>query len=412
MTPVPAANNYAERFRQNIARGVLATLDTIPDDESLLCEDVKARALRVLDHALKVDEAWTGTRDLLLVMAPKMEQAGHRGDWLLRLEDAVKHSRNLDDRTTAAELGMQIGNLYYRLSQFDKATRWLTFSLEGFEEQNNLSGQCIILNRLALVACREEKFQYAAKLALQALDNLKTTELEQANSHYVLGEVARARNMWQKAESHFRHSLKLWEERGSKREIARGLRNLGPALRKQEKYTEAINCYERALSLFAQIDDPVNQAKTQTNLGIIYSICDRLYDALKLFRAAEKVFSNAHDHLNLAKVYINMGINYRKLGEYKQSEETYLAGINIWHQLGNIRSLCNAMDGLGLTYLSLNRYNKAICEFNKALDKLVIIKDEPYYHKLREMLLMHIKQARLEQKKSEHYSFVLDHSTE
>lgn len=60
-------------------------------------------------------------RALLLTLAPKMEQAGFRQDWLSYLARRLDQAHSLEDRRAEAELNLQVGYLHLRLRQLDQA---------------------------------------------------------------------------------------------------------------------------------------------------------------------------------------------------------------------------------------------------------------------------------------------------
>lgn len=398
--PYPTAH-YVAHFQKNIMRGMRTLLHQLPPEPTGLPDETKALAFHLLSYALKSPTGWPEVRALLLALAPRLEQAGHRDDWLPYLEQGLQQSLAQRDDLATAELALHIGSLHYRRSRFAEADNWLTRSYDSFAQQKNYSGQGTALNRLALVAVRSGQPQRAEAQAQQALSCLPSDAPECANSYAVLGEVARERRLWAAAESYDRRALAIWQRQGNQREIARGLRNLGPALREQAKLDEAIACYEQALALFATIHDPVNQAVTEMNLGILYSMQQQHGRALPCHQAAERIFRLVQDQVNLAKVYTNMGVALRALGDYPQAIQVQLAGIQIRRQLGQTRWLYNALDGLGLTYLANQDFAKAIETFQHALSQVSQMANDPGADRLHELLTTHLQQARHALEKAE-----------
>jgi hypothetical protein len=66
--------------------------------------DVRTQAMHTLDYAFQLPAIWQQVRHLLLALAPKMEQAGHRSEWLTLLDLAIEQSRHQRDGESEGEL--------------------------------------------------------------------------------------------------------------------------------------------------------------------------------------------------------------------------------------------------------------------------------------------------------------------
>lgn len=394
MPTVPDAEQYAKQFRQGIGRALQHASATIPQDEVALPTEVVARVLHLFSYAFQLSTLWSEIYQLLLQLAPKLEQVDSYDPWITYLEQAIKQSQHLQDEQITAHLAWRLGQLYYRCSQFRTAYHWLSLSRTLFAMQNDIRGDCALANQLALVALQEGDTQTAANLVAHVLGSLPATDPERANSYYVLGELARERRQWHEAETYYRQSLALWDTQGLRRSMGRGLRNLGPALFEQSKYEDAIACYVQAVSLFTDIHDPLQLAVTRMNLGIVYSKLERYEEALQLLRQAETVFHHLHDHLNRARVLTNIGITCRLLGDWVAATQAYQSSIVLWRQLNNTRWLCNAMDGLGLTYLRQGQAEQAIDVLGEALALLPQVPAGAAHEHLQQMLTEHLLQAK------------------
>ena len=66
---------YAALFRQYIQRSAQATLAAVQSSGPTLPVEQREQSLHALDFALELPEAWNEARDLLLGLAPKLDQA-------------------------------------------------------------------------------------------------------------------------------------------------------------------------------------------------------------------------------------------------------------------------------------------------------------------------------------------------
>ncbi|MEM7133670.1 MAG: tetratricopeptide repeat protein [Chloroflexota bacterium] len=393
--------DYAHLFSEYMVSAAEQMLHKVRQNQDFAWQPEQvSNGLHILEMTLASNAASPLALETVQMLAPQMEQAGHRLEWIRCLEYAVQRGQVLGDIAVVAELSLHIGYLCYLYSRFDIANEWLTKSKLFFEKIGNRSGQGRTLNRLAMVAIQQEDCHTAEGLAAVAHSLLDSTDPDLANSHFVLGEIAKHKRQWQEAEKYYRQSLRHWEQQDDLRKIGWGLRNLGLALCWQEKYEESLACFEKALFLLRKIRDPVNYAMTQLNLGIVYSKLGRVSKAIEQYRLAEKTFRDVHDEVNLARTYLNLGLDYSTLGRLKDAETACLASIRLWKRLKNIRALCNALDVLGNIYLEQNQLEKAITTFENALDNLTQIESLPSYQHLFEMLSRHLVSARKETAKN------------
>lgn len=94
MTNTPIAP-YPSLFRVFIEQALKRSLAQVQCCPGPLSEDVRDQALHAVSFGLKLAPAWALTRALLIELAPKMEQMGHRDDWLPYLKAALQHKVSL-----------------------------------------------------------------------------------------------------------------------------------------------------------------------------------------------------------------------------------------------------------------------------------------------------------------------------
>jgi tetratricopeptide (TPR) repeat protein len=392
---VTGAPIYAARFLDSIVRsieGVRARLDLA--DQTLPSIEDRELALHILDFALKVEAAWPSARDVLSILAPRMEQAGHRDDWSPFLERGIEESLVREDRATEAQLRFYLGMIHELRARFEQADAEFAASALCYAQMVDPVKQANALSRRAYIARLQRRYDDAEPLLQQALSLLPADAPERATCYFTQGVIAFDRLQWREAADALNRSLLLWEALNNKHMIALSLRNLGPALHWLGEYDAAIRSYKRALALFEESPDPVHQAVTRMNLGIVYSLQDKGEAALALYQQAEPVFRRLQDELNMARVYTNLGIEYRTLGQLEAAEASNRQAIALWQKLHNLRSELNVMDELGLTYLAQGLTGQAIATFKEALKRLETIAGTPGADRLLSLLSQHLAQAR------------------
>ena len=399
MTPPPdatdtAAPDFPEIFRQYIANSVQATLADIPQDDSLLTADTRDRALHVLSFALKLEVVWPSTRDLLLLLAPKLEQAGYRDDWWPYLEAGVKLSQRCGDRLAEAELRLQVGRLYHLRSQFDAAGQQFAISLTRFCTLGDLQGQARAHNAFAWLGHLQHRYVEATQHVEQSLALLSDVDPERAMSCLIQGMLAIDQRRWQEAEALHRKALTLFERQEEHRRIAWSMQNLAYALRGQKRFEEAISYYEQAVKRLDQLADIHSLGMVQMNLGSTYYYSNKPSEALIHYKQAKLIFNRLHDELNTAKVYTGLGLGYLALQMYIEAEDAFSNSIRLFRALKDNSLRLNSVDGLVMTYLASKQYRQAAEVTEQALGELSTIADAPNYAYLLQSLNQHLAEAR------------------
>lgn len=396
-TAYPAAIDPAPHsacFGRYIAAGLQEMLARVAATEHLVDEDDRQQAWHLLSFALDVETVWPMTRDLLLALAPKMEQAGFRTDWLVYLEQGIQASQQRCDRLAEAELALQIGILQRLLSKFEQAHHWLTVSLEQSAALNQLHNQARALNELAWLDYLQQHYQAAVDHVEQAMARLDHEDAERGMSYRVLGMIAINQERWHEAETYHRQALAVFEAQGDLRKIARGLANLAGALLGQERLQEAIVYYQQVAALFEEVGDSYHLAIVQMNLGRTYYQDRQWHQAILYYTKAEALLRKLHDRLNLAHNYTNLGNCNRTLLSLTVAEGNFVEAMTLYEELGETGWHLNAMDGLVMTLLADQRFDQAMDLLERALTILPTVKHTSNYAYLCRSLNEHLAEAK------------------
>ncbi len=388
-----ATSDYPTLFRATLLRTLTRSLAQVQAATSALTESVRDQALHILTFALKLDEAWPATRDLLLHLAWEMERVGHQADWLPYMERGIQCSQRQGDVEAEAELAFHIGHLYRLGSNFALAHRWLNTSVELFTQAQQPRGQARSLNQLAYLAFLQRDYQRSATWLQSALALLADDDPEQATAHNTLGVLAAAARQWSEAERHHRQALQIRQQQGDNRRASWSLQNLGSVLREQGDYVAAGDCYRQALAALDALSDPFNAAIVAMNLGIVYAQQGDHAQALLYYERATAIFQKTVNHFYLAKVQVNCGLSYLALADWQQAETAFLTGANLFRELGDRREYGNALDGLGLVYLHQDAVARALDVFAQALTQLTSPTSGSVDQSLYDEVTVHWRQA-------------------
>jgi tetratricopeptide (TPR) repeat protein len=349
--------------------------------------------IHTLAFALQLPDAWPMTRDLLLILAPKMEQAGYRDEWKAYLEMGIHQSLTFNDSEAEAALRLHLGVLLQHLGRLDDAQRQFEHALSHYKSVADLYNQVHALNSLAYLSQLRGQLGEAEGLANSALGLLDEPSSEHGFSYYVLGIVAYNRNVFGAASAYFQKALTLWKRTDDKRAIARGLTSSGAVLRSLNMNEEAIALYREAIELFESIQDPLGLALARMNLGNLLLGVDRPNEALELYLHAEQVFRRTHDVLHLAALSNNLGLAYAALWNWGAAIAAYTLSIELWCKVGNHLAQADTMDSLGVIYLNEGSYRTAMELFEAALELLDQVGDNVRHTGLLDIVTCHLKEA-------------------
>lgn len=394
-------NPYLARFKQLLVRGAAVAQAHIEAEgpTAPISDDARERAQNVLSYTLKEATAWPATRALLLAMAPKMEAAGYRQEWLVYLHDGLLQSEQQGDQTTLATLQFQCGTLHRLLSNHEQAQALLHASAAHYAALGETAGQARALNQLAYLAWQQHRYGDAEHFAQAALQIVEETSLERAMSLSALGLVANNRSRYAEAEKYHYEALLLRTDHNAQKEMAWSLQNLGLVAGEQGKYEIAVEYYRRALALIKMGYDPAHSAIIQMNLGGIYYYLQDYSQALEILNNVEQTLRRLSDELNLAKLLTTKGLCYLAQQDWAFAEDAFRASAELFHWLGDLSWYLNAYDGLGISYLEREQYAQALTIFETIVEQLPQIAGTPAHKYLTATLAKQLEQAKVKQVK-------------
>ncbi|MCB0126708.1 MAG: tetratricopeptide repeat protein, partial [Caldilineaceae bacterium] len=361
-------------------------------EHDLSLED-QEQALHLLRFGFEDLAFWHIIRSLLLLLAPKMEQAGQREIWVSYLTKGIRFSKQLRETATEAELRFHLGTLHQRRSNYRLAYAEFRLATKLFAALSWPEHQARAINRRAYVARLQRHFKQSQQLANHALSLLNRENTERAYSFLVLGTVQLDLRNFAEAEQLLRQSLEIWMNANDHRMTAWCLTNLGAVLRPLQRYHEATEAYQQAIRYFGKADDPVHLAVVWMNLGNVHLLQGKLREALGWYDKAHDVFTQVQEQLRLAQIQTNMGMAYYRLEQWESAETFFAESVELFSRIGNLEQAANAMDALGLTFIQQGRWTEAIRILQEGIEKLTNLEYRASYEKLLKELEEHLQEA-------------------
>lgn len=390
----PPPDPVAGLFTAMLRNGLRSTLAEVQQAVALLPEEVRQRAWHLLSYALRTGEAWPETRDLLLLLAPKMEQAGFREEWIAYLTSGVAVGQQHNDATAAAEFALQIATLYRMIAEYERAVQWLAVSLGDFHQLGAKQGEARALNEWAWIEQLRRRYDDASRHVAQALTLLDEDDPERGMCYRVQGMIAIAQGRWQEAETHHRAALCSFDEQSDLRKKAWTLVNIGIALNGQSRFEDAIEFCSDAATILEQLGDEQNLIVAQINLGAAYYFSQKIRDAIPYYVRAEELALRVNDRYRLAEIYLNLGLAHMADGSPELASNAFQNSVQLFEQLGVKSKTINSMDGLAMSFIAQNRHDRALSVIEKAISMLPEVVTDPGYACYQQSLNKHREEAK------------------
>jgi tetratricopeptide (TPR) repeat protein len=377
--------DVADDYTDFLEACMLRSLDVVWEQmmsagDAAPASDVRSFAMHTLDYAFRLPEIWGRVRQFLLALGPKMEQAGHRGEWLTLLQLAMEQSKKHHDMETEAELLYQRALLMRLLGQLAEADAAYQAAAGLFQALGDTVGLARVLGRHAFLAwvnrdlTAVERRVSSAEALLQEHENAVE---ERAYCKLVWGLFALTQQCWDDSVRRFQEAHDLWVRSGNVRMQAICLMNQGAPLLRANRLEEAAIVFEDARQIFERIQDSSNWALTTMNVGYAFHAQGRHLDALRLYAEAELLFRRTRDRYRLAELYNNQGEALRSLGRWEEAEDAYRLSIDLWRQLQNAEGLVNGLDNVSFVLIRQQKVVAALAALDEAKSLLETLPDSP-----------------------------------
>lgn len=350
-TPDHYPQDYPALFRRLIGRAVALAAAEAAQPGWRPSPDKQARLLFALANALRLPAAWSQTLPLLAALAPRMEQAGLREDWLAYLQRGMACCDISGDRQTAAQLALERGILLERLGRLGEAQASLDDAAARFAALGERRWQAKAHNRLAYVLRGRRAAAAAARHIAQAQALLEPADPELFYCRLVWGMLAIDAHDWPAAEQHLQCCVQGWRTADDQRPYGMSLINLAAMYIATRRYDESAELLRTAVDVLAAVGDTANQALVHLNLGVIHLILHRCEEAVAELLIAEAVYRPLQDQQRLALVYSNLGLAYAELGRRQEAEQHFEAAIHRFAMLEDHPSLVDTLIDCARLYL-------------------------------------------------------------
>lgn len=348
-----------------------------------LADEGSAESLRKavvkLEEALKL---WRALNDrlreayALTAIGSAYDYLGEYNKSLEYYSAALPIARELKNLSLEADAYSNVGTEYYSLSEHQKALEYFQKSFQTYDQAArtgraviNLEGKASALNNAGLVydALGEtrkslEYFNLALPL-LQAIGHRRGHAVLLNNiglGFSVLGET-------RKALDYYHQSLRIARDTQDRQSESLTLSNIGTIYDYLGEHEKALDYYNQALAISRSLGFRRGEAITLNNIGKIYNALDNPEKALKYLTEALPLWQAMGERGAEARTIHNIGHSYSSMEDHQKALDYYTRALQVMQAVSDRSAAAQALANIGSTYDSLGDRKKALDYLNQSL---------------------------------------------
>ena len=190
-------------------------------------------------------------------------------DYIATQQTALAAARRLDDTLALAHSLHLLGHAQSQAGDFEMADLNFRQALDIFRELGDRADEAVVLNGLASMQEKQERYPEALTLALDALQILKAIGRwqTQATVENGVGWVYAHLGQYDQALTHCQRALSLHHDSGHRGGTADTLDSLGYIYLHLGDFAQAEAHYEQAIEIYREIGAPLGEGNSLAGLG-------------------------------------------------------------------------------------------------------------------------------------------------
>jgi len=265
-----------------------------------------------------------------------------------------------------------MGYIYNKIGQQNKALNFLQNALQIFEKFNNLTGIAlhsmgIIYERMGIIYEQIGQTPLAIKTYHKAYETQeKLGNLDGMTSCLGnLGIIYEKMGQFQKSLEYYKKAYKMKKDLGNLQGIGVGLLNMGNIFKKTGNLEKGLDHYERAYNIFDQLGQYGEMSKALEGMGLIRGEIGQIEKAIGLYKRANDIHEKIGDTSGIANNLAGLGRICINSGQYNDALEYYEKAYEIEKKLGNLWSMAADLNDIGIIYERTDQPQKAINYYHR-----------------------------------------------
>ena len=202
-------------------------------------------------------------------LGPFFNRRGRWQDYVGTQQTALAAARRLGDTLALAHTHYLLGNAQSHLDDYDAAALNIRQALDLFRALGDKANEGMVLNGLAAMLEKQERYPEALAVALDALRMLKAAGhwWTQANLENGVGWLYAHLGQYDRALTHCQRALSLHRDSGHRGGTADTLDSLGYVYLHLDDITQAKVHYIKAIEAYREIGSPFGEGNSLAGLG-------------------------------------------------------------------------------------------------------------------------------------------------
>ncbi len=285
-------------------------------------------------------------------------------------EKAFEEFKDRGEEKEAAQILGQLGILYYRKGEWDRAIEYYEKSMEIFEDLGDQHGLAKAYNNLGLVYAYKGEWDRAIEYHEKDVKISKALGDQHglASTYGNLGAVYVRKGEWDRAIEYYEKSMEIFEDLEDRHGLGATYISLGLVCADKGEWDRAIEYYEKSMEISEALGDQQRLASTYGNLGAVYVRKGEWDRAIEYYEKSMEIFEDLEDRHGLAQTYGNLGLVYADKGEWDRAIEYYEKSMEIFEALRDRHGLAQIYGNLGLVYARKGEWDRAIEYYEKSME--------------------------------------------
>jgi DNA-binding SARP family transcriptional activator/tetratricopeptide (TPR) repeat protein len=202
-------------------------------------------------------------------LGPFFTRRGWWRDYAATQETALAAAGRLGDQVARAHAHYLLGNAQGHMGDYDAADQNMRQALDLFRELGDRANEGMVLNGLASMLEKQQRYPEALAVALDALRMLKAAGhwWTQANLENGVGWLYAHLGQYDQALTHCQRALGLHRESGNRGGTADTLDSLGYIYRHLGDHAQSKDYYQQAIVVCREIGDALGEGQSLAGLG-------------------------------------------------------------------------------------------------------------------------------------------------
>ncbi|WP_326283432.1 tetratricopeptide repeat protein [Tamlana sp. 2201CG12-4] len=270
-------------------------------------------------------------------------------------------------------------SLKYANNEPEKAKKYVSQAITVAREEGDKETETKSLYQLGAIYIRQGNYDKAMVFFEKGIEKSKEiiNQFLTAQGFYNLSRFYESKNDFAKALTYLEQAREIYEKLGKKKNIAYCHISFGRIRQEQGNYEAALSSFFISLRINEELDNQSGISVIKSNIGHTYMLISKFDDAIRYFKEALIIDYANNDQEGILINMINLGATYQKIDSYKEALNNYKEALIIARQLNYKEDEGILLGNIGSTLKSLGHFEESLTSLFSALK----LEEENNYNK-------------------------------